>query len=80
MSDQDQVFTPRAHYRVLKKFVSLGAKAEPGDLLVYVEETYSRYDSAKVFIFRRVDGGDEVCWLLYHGQPLDMWREYFAEA
>jgi hypothetical protein len=61
-------------YRVRKDFVN-GSEFFSGEVLIFNQEAYSRYDSAEVFEFLDSAGRIKL-WLLSDSDSFD-WRDFF---
>jgi len=71
------IFARGAHYRCLLSFQSGPSSFEAGEVLTFLKETYSRYDTAFVYEFRSDADGQLKYWLLSDGDTPLSWTKYF---
>lgn len=72
------MFKARTQYRVLKFFQTPTASFLEGEVLIFKEATYSRYDSSSGFVFE-TQGGELKAWFLHDDDPDDS-KERFASV
>jgi len=71
------IFNIDTHYRVKKSFMSWQSTFIAGEVLDFVRDYYSRYDSSFVFQFKSRSDGQEKFWHLHEDDPKDTWKQYF---
>lgn len=69
-------FQSGKRYRTLKAAPALPAETGlvPGEIIIYEQSSYSRYDSCSIYHFR-TDSGEERTWLLPDDARPESWHE-----
>ena len=62
-----------ARFRTRHKF----GKFSEGEILAFVREFYSHYDSTTIFHFRNVQTEEVKEWWLHDDEPIESWKDYF---
>jgi len=70
------IFRPGKKYRVKSDFTKYGDDFSAGEILVFVNGTYSPYDNCDVYEFRCQDGSTKSWWL-HQDEPAKQWKTYF---
>jgi hypothetical protein len=67
-------------YSVVKPFQNLGFEFKYGDMLRFIGDGYSHYDSTTIYNFVSEISGQNFQWRLHDDAPLEGWKELFHET
>lgn len=73
-------FTPDCVYQVKKETASGFWKLNAGEILIFLEESYSRIDGACIYYFQEKGTTDRVEWWWYDDDPIEHWKEIFEKC
>lgn len=72
-------FTAGRRYRVRRDHEALRDRFQAGEVLVYVNDAWSRYDEYTGYFFCVPDTTQHRVWDISEGEDLEIWREIFEE-
>jgi hypothetical protein len=70
-------FVVGRRYRVRRDFQSLRDAFRAGEVLTYVRDAYSRYDSYTGYFFSQPGASASRSWDIHDEEDLAVWRELF---
>lgn len=77
MSWRSNPFEIKKTYRIKKDFTSIQFMFKAGQLVRFIGEGYSRYDSATIYNFEDVTTGENLQWWLSDDEKQTKWEELF---
>ncbi len=72
-------FVEGAKYCVKQDFTLLAFNFLKGDILLFIRQAYSRYDSSTVFFFQNQRTNEEMQWWLHDEEPIESWSDFFEK-
>jgi hypothetical protein len=77
MSYNKPIFIVDKFYRVKQTFKSGSSNFQLDEVLVFVKDYYSIYDSSFVYEFRDTTAGETKYWWLRHDDSSSRWEDFF---
>ena len=72
-------FTEGRRYRARRDFDALRDRFQEGEVLVYLNDAWSRYDEYTGYFFSVPGTTQHRVWDISDGEDLEIWRELFEE-
>lgn len=70
-------FVKGKRYGAKKRFMKGIATFTVGEVLLFEFDGFGRYDEAFGYTFHSLTDGTTKTWMLFEGESVDSWREFF---
>lgn len=79
MASRSCPFEKNKHFRIKQNFSKFSQQFREGQILEFVEETYSRYDNMAVYVFKDISTGQLLSLEIIDAESPEQWWNFFEK-